>query len=215
MTKLSTFGCPNPGHAGILHPQFPDRFAVYFRAEFGDNTNSTELVKLMHALTCQLTTVQLPELALGGYASKRIPGDFGPRRHTGNVKFVFQEDVTGLVSEALERLTDGSIPWLGATICKLDGDSGVLEAFDLRNVRFLSVQHSTLTYYSRGSSINGTIQDQKVDDHGNPLAASNVTLRYNDGLDACAHQTVTASADLILAARFPGGKPLNDLLGDL
>jgi hypothetical protein len=196
----------------ILRPHLPHHFAVYFRAV--SQKDAGEVKKLVDVLTCQLITVQLPELALGGYVGTRPPGAFGSRRHAGNVKFVFQEDALGLVSEALEGLTDGSVQWLGATVCKLDGNESVLEAFDLRDLKFLSVQHSTLTYYSHGGSARGTITDQKLDADGNPQF-TNVQLNFDNGSDSCSSQTITASADLILTARYPGGKPLSEILGEL
>jgi hypothetical protein len=103
------------------------------------------------------------------------------------------------------------VQWLGATACKLDGNGNVLEAFDLSGLKFLSVQYSPLSYYSKGSSIHGTIADAK----GYPLSTGKVSLSFVDGTDKCSTQIITASVNAILTARYPGGRAIKDVLGDL
>jgi hypothetical protein len=163
MATLADFGIPGVG-SGILHPKMTYRFSVLFKAELNEGANADEAQAHLRHLSMQVVTVAIPTrtfdpIQRGGQLS--LP-QFKNISTKGDLVIEVEDDVGNKVAAAVEYVVQNCTN-LTATVLKLDGNEGVLEAFKY-GVILRSMEHSVLDYAGSGSSkITGDITHPETD----------------------------------------------------
>lgn len=137
----------------ILHPKLSNKFAIRWNVALPNYFTEEQIAEaeaLLRGLSAQLVSVELPVEEMGA----AIGNSFSLVRHIGPVVFVFEDDVTNVVTRALNLFTRAEI--VNALVMKLNGDETVLEAHLLNTLTFNTLKHSVLNYGS-SSSVQKTV----------------------------------------------------------